>query len=172
MCYIDYNANSSCKSGQPQLLPPCVLQLNEENWARQRVLNFISGKICFLTITKGWDLKQASRRWILISHGITSSLLHIYTHGSWQRPPNRVQSLGATQKHPSTSLCSLLLGLPIPKQHEGRRRCFPRVQLVPAPLQPSCLHQQGNSQHCCSASSAVHGSPQQAVALSTLFRAV
>lgn len=31
-------------------------------------------------------------------HGITSSLLHIYTHGGWQRPPNEAQSLGATQK--------------------------------------------------------------------------
>lgn len=68
MHYIDYNANGSCKSGQPQLLPPYVLQLNEENWTTERVLNFISGKICFLTIIEGWDLKQASRRrWILIS---------------------------------------------------------------------------------------------------------
>lgn len=45
-------------------------------------------------------------------HGITSSPLHICTPGSWQRPPSGVQSLGATQKHPSTSLPPSSVGFP------------------------------------------------------------
>lgn len=114
MCYIDYNANSSCKSGQPQLLPPCVLQLNEENWARQRVLNFISGKICFLTITKGWDLKQASRRWILISlpmvsppHSCTSTPM-----AAGRDHPTGYKALGLHRSTPAPLFAPSSLGFP------------------------------------------------------------